>query len=76
MSTLSIKVERNAAVFVLPWIIAQERGYFAAEDVDVELIPTGSYMLTADRPVADHREVSPLAGQQAYTTGEVGVFQA
>ena len=76
MSKLKISVERNAAVFVLPWIIAQESGYFAAEDVEVELIAAGSYMLTADRPEADHRQVSPLAGQTAFTSGRVGVFQA
>ncbi len=76
MSNVKISVERNAAVFVLPWIIAQESGYFAEEDVEVDLIPAGSYMLTADRPELDHRQVSPMAGQQAYTSGQVAVFQA
>ena len=76
MTNLKISVERNAAVFTLPWIIARDAGFFADEDLEIDLIPTGSYQLTVDTPVTDHKLVSALEGQKAYTSGEVGVFQA
>ena len=42
MPRKNLKIEVNNAVFSLPYHVAQEKGFFRDEGVNVELIPAGS----------------------------------
>ncbi len=63
------RIEVSNAVFSLPYHVAKEKGYFADEGYDVELVPAGS---GRDRdkdvpvaPIEDLRAVRRSAGTRA-----------
>ena len=61
MTTTKARIEVNNAVFSLPYHVALEEGYFAAEGCDVELVPAGSGRdrdkEVPEQPIEDHRLV-------------------
>lgn len=61
MALKKTRIEVNNAVFSLPYHVAKEEGYFAAEGYDVELVPAGSGRdrdkEVPDKPIEDHRLV-------------------
>ena len=62
----NLKIEVNNAVFSLPYHVAQDKGFFRDEGLDVELIPAGSGRdrdkEVAEQPIEDHKERDPMAG--------------
>ena len=56
MALKKTRIEVNNAVFSLPYHVAKEEGYFAAEGYDVELVPAGSGR-DRDKEVPDYDRI-------------------
>jgi NitT/TauT family transport system substrate-binding protein len=80
MTLKKTRIEVNNAVFSLPYHVAKEEGYFAAEGYDVELVPAGS---GRDRdkevpvqPIEDHRLVKSYGWHEGIEKGEFCMYRA
>ena len=70
----NLKIEVNNAVFSLPYHVAQEKGFFRDEGVDVELIPAGSGRdrdkEVAEPPIEDPKAVKSYGWHEGIERGE------
>ena len=80
MTLKKTRIEVSNAVFSLPYHVAQEEGYFAAEGYDVELVPAGSGRdrdkEVPDRPIEDHRAVRSYGWHEGIEKGEFCLYRA
>jgi NitT/TauT family transport system substrate-binding protein len=74
------RIEVSNAVFSLPYHVAKEKGYFADEGYDVELVPAGS---GRDRdkdvpatPIEDFRKVASIGWHTGIEKGEFCMYRA
>jgi NitT/TauT family transport system substrate-binding protein len=80
MDLKKTKIEVNNAVFSLPYHVAMERGLFAAEGLDVTLVPAGSGRDrdkdVPDTPIEDHRLVKSYGWHEGIENGEFAMYRA
>jgi len=80
MTPRKTRIEVNNAVFSLPYHVAREEGYFAAEGYDVELVPAGSGRDrdkdVPDKPIEDHRLVKSYGWHEGIEKGEFCMYRA
>ena len=80
MSPRNLKIEVNNAVFSLPYHVAQEKGFFRAEGLDVELIPAGSGRdrdkNVPEQPIEDHTAVPSYGWHEGIEQGEFCMYRA
>ncbi len=80
MTLKKTRIEVNNAVFSLPYHVAREEGYFAAEGYDVELVPAGSGRdrdkEVPERPIEDHRTVRSYGWHEGIEKGEFCMYRA
>ena len=80
MDLIKTRIEVNNAVFSLPYHVAQERGIFAAEGLDVTLVPAGSGRdrdkEVPDRPIEDHTQVKSYGWHEGIEKGEFSMYRA
>jgi NitT/TauT family transport system substrate-binding protein len=80
MRRRNLKIEVNNAVFSLPYHVAQERGFFADEGLDVELVPAGSGRdrdkEVPEQPIEDHRLVKSYGWHEGIERGEFCMYRA
>jgi len=74
------RIEVSNAVFSLPYHVALEKGYFAEEGYDVELVPAGSGRdrdrEVPERPIEDHRAVKSYGWHEGIEKGEFCMYRA
>lgn len=80
MRRKNLKIEVNNAVFSLPYHVAQERGFFRDEGLDVELVPAGSGRdrdkEVPEQPIEDHRLVKSYGWHEGIERGEFCMYRA
>lgn len=80
MDLIKTRIEVNNAVFSLPYHVAQERGIFKAEGLDVTLIPAGSGRdrdkEVPDKPIEDHTQVKSYGWHEGIEKGEFSMYRA
>ena len=80
MPRKNLKIEVNNAVFSLPYHVAQEKGFFRDEGLDVELIPAGSGRDrdkdVPEQPIEDHRAVKSYGWHEGIEQGEFCMYRA
>ena len=80
MALKKTRIEVNNAVFSLPYHVAKEEGYFAAEGYDVELVPAGSGRdrdkEVPDQPIEDPRAVKSYGWHEGIEKGEFCLYRA
>jgi len=80
MTLNKTRIEVNNAVFSLPYHVAKEEGYFAAEGYDVELVPAGSGRdrdkEVPDKPIEDPRAVKSYGWHEGIEKGEFCMYRA
>ncbi len=80
MPRKNMKIEVNNAVFSLPYHVAQEKGLFRDEGLNVELIPAGSGRdrdkEVPDTPVEDHTAVTSYGWHEGIEAGEYSMYRA
>jgi NitT/TauT family transport system substrate-binding protein len=64
-----------SAVFALPWLVANERGYFAEEDIAVEFVSNRAEQVLTE-PVADHSIVDSIRNHVPFEEGQVDLYRA
>ena len=80
MPRKNLKIEVNNAVFSLPYHVAQEKGFFREEALDVELIPAGSGRdrdtEVPEKPIEDHKVVTSYGWHEGIEAGEYEMYRA
>ncbi|MEU7042035.1 ABC transporter substrate-binding protein [Streptomyces varsoviensis] len=64
-----------SAVFALPWLVAAEHGYFAAEDIEVEFVKNRAEQ-TLTEPAEDHQLVDSIRNHVPFEEGRVDLYRA
>jgi NitT/TauT family transport system substrate-binding protein len=76
----SLKIEVNNAVFSLPYHVADEKGFFRDEGIEVELIPAGSGRdrdkEVAETPIEDPKAVKSYGWHEGIERGEFCMYRA
>ena len=76
----NMKIEVNNAVFSLPYHVAQEKGFFRDEGLNVELIPAGSGRdrdkEVPEQPIEDHKAVKSYGWHEGIERGEFCMYRA
>jgi NitT/TauT family transport system substrate-binding protein len=76
----NIRIEVNNAVFSLPYHVAQERGLFRDEGLNVELIPAGSGRdrdkEVPEEPIEDPKAVPSYGWHGGIEAGEYSMYRA
>lgn len=74
------RVEVSNAVFSLPYYVARDEGYFAAEGIEVELVPAGSGRnrdaLVPAKPIEDPNLVESYGWHAGIENDEVCLYRA
>jgi NitT/TauT family transport system substrate-binding protein len=75
--TVTVRTEGigPSAVFALPWLVADELGYFAEEDVAVEFVRNRAEQKLTE-PVADHELVDSIRNHVPFEEGRVDLYRA
>ncbi len=79
MTVKKLKIEGSSAIFSLPYYVAQEEGYFAAEGLDIEITRNVLYWPTSSEGIellADHKSVSVFGAFSAFENGESSLYRA
>jgi NitT/TauT family transport system substrate-binding protein len=80
MALTKTRIEVSNAVFSLPFHVASEEGYFAAEGYDVELVPAGSGRdrdkEVPEQPIEDPRLVKSYGWHEGIEKGEYCMYRA
>ncbi|GAB3912351.1 hypothetical protein GCM10011575_37290 [Microlunatus endophyticus] len=72
----TIKTVRSGAIFTLPYLVGLEKGYFAEEAIDLQLVEPGSYE-TAIKPIEDHHLVTSIGAiAKPFENGDVSFYRA
>ncbi|MDG9701983.1 ABC transporter substrate-binding protein [Streptomyces sp. DH37] len=64
-----------SAVFALPWLVADERGYFASEGISVEFVENRAEQVLT-QPVEDHGLVDSIRNHVPFEEGRVDLYRA
>jgi len=73
-----LNIEASGAVFSLPYHVAEEKGYFIDEGLDLNLIRRQSdWGVTGSsfELVEDHRSASPFSVLTAFETGQSDMYR-
>jgi NitT/TauT family transport system substrate-binding protein len=75
--TITVRTEGvgPSAVFALPWLVANEHGYFAAEGISVEFVRNRAEQVLTE-PVADHSVVDSIRNHVPFEEGQVDLYRA
>ncbi|MFC4034784.1 ABC transporter substrate-binding protein [Streptomyces polygonati] len=75
--TITVRTEGigPSAVFALPWLVADELGYFAEEGIEVEFVRNRAEQVLTE-PVADHELVDSIRNHVPFEEGQVDVYRA
>ncbi|MFF8999724.1 ABC transporter substrate-binding protein [Streptomyces achromogenes] len=75
--TVTVRTEGvgPSAVFALPWLVADELGYFAEENVAVEFVRNRAEQKLT-QPVADHELVDSIRNHVPFEEGQVDLYRA
>ncbi|MFF5439172.1 ABC transporter substrate-binding protein [Streptomyces achromogenes] len=75
--TVTVRTEGvgPSAVFALPWLVADELGYFAEENVAVEFVRNRAEQKLTE-PVADHELVDSIRNHVPFEEGQVDLYRA
>ena len=75
--TVTVRTEGigPSAVFALPWLVADELGYFAEEGVAVEFVKNRAEQVLTE-PVADHELVDSIRNHVPFEEGQVDLYRA
>src|SRR6185436_4689157 len=80
MTLGTTRIEVSNAVFSLPYHVALEEGYFAAEGYEVELVPAGSGRdrdkEAPEKPIEDHHAVKSYGWHEGIEKGEFCMYRA
>jgi NitT/TauT family transport system substrate-binding protein len=79
MTVKKLKIEGSSAIFSLPYFVAQEEGYFAAEGLDIEITRNIGYWSTSSEDIellADHKSVNAFGAFSAFEKGESSLYRA
>ena len=66
--------ETSGAVFSLPWFVAKDEGFFAAERIDMEFVE--SHSVKVDQHTSDPEEVDPILGHTPFEDRQVAIYRA
>ncbi len=66
--------ETSGAVFSLPWFVAEDEGFFAAEGIDMEFVE--SHSVHVDQHTSDPEEVDPILGHTPFEDRQVAIYRA
>lgn len=64
-----------SAIFALPWLVADEKGYLAEEGVQVEFVENRAEQVLTE-PVVDHRLVDSIRNHVPFEEGQVDLYRA
>ncbi|MFD8963925.1 ABC transporter substrate-binding protein [Streptomyces sp. NPDC059568] len=75
--TVTVRTEGigPSAVFALPWLAADELGYFAEEGIAVEFVRNRAEQVLTE-PVADHELVDSVRNHVPFEEGQVDLYRA
>lgn len=75
--TITVRTEGigPSAVFALPWLVADELGYFADEGISVDFVENRAEQVLAE-PVADHHLVDSIRNHVPFEEGRVDLYRA
>jgi NitT/TauT family transport system substrate-binding protein len=79
MTVRKLKIEGSSAIFSLPYYVAQEEEYFAAEGLDIEITRNVVYWPTSSEEIellADHKSVNAFGAFSAFENGESSLYRA
>lgn len=66
--------ETNGAVFSLPWYVAKDEGFFAAEGIDMQFI--AAHAVIPKHNTDDPEEVNPILGHVPFEEQQVAIYRA
>ena len=74
-TTKKITTEASPNIFSLPYLVARDEGYFEAEGVEVEFVPSKEKPPTI-KPIENPEEISSFGGPSAFEEGESSLYRA
>lgn len=75
MALRTIVSETSSPIFSLPYFVARDEGYFAAEGLDMRLVRKAKRD-AAITPIEDHNLVSVFSGRSSFEHGEASLYRA
>lgn len=75
MTLKKLVSETSSPIFSLPYFVARDEGYFAAEGLDVELVRKGQRDVVI-KPVEDHHLISAFTAKSSFEDGEASLYRA
>ena len=79
MTLKKLRIEGSTAIFSLPYYVAQEEGYFAAEGLDVDITRDIGYWRPSSKDielVTDHRSVNAFGAFSDFEEGNSSLYRA
>ena len=66
--------ETNGAVFSLPWYVAKDEGFFAAEGIDMEFVR--AHAVIPKHNTDNPEDVNPILGHIPFEEQQVTIYRA
>ncbi len=66
--------ETNGAVFSLPWYVAKDEGFFAAEGIDMEFVK--AHAVNPEHITDNPDDVNPILGHIPFEAQQVTIYRA
>ena len=66
--------ETSGAVFSIPWFVAKDEGFFAAEGINMEFVEPHS--VHVEQPATDPEKVDPILGHTPFEEKQVAIYRA
>ena len=66
--------ETNGAVFSLPWYVAKDEGFLAAEGIDMEFVK--AHVIIPEHNTDKHEDVNPILGHIPFEDQQVTIYRA
>ncbi|MCH7737254.1 MAG: hypothetical protein IIA92_03790 [Chloroflexi bacterium] len=66
--------ETNGAVFSLPWYVAKDEGFFAAEGIDMEFVR--AHPVIPEHNTDNPDDVDPILGHIPFEEQQVTIYRA
>lgn len=75
MALRTIVSETSSPIFSLPYFVARDKGYFAEEGLELDLVRKGQSEATI-KPVEDHHLISAFTSKSSFEAGEASLYRA